>query len=286
MTAIESIEIVTGEGRFSLDAAGSVDAPPVLLLHGFPQSRHTWRLFLPALADSGYHALAPDQRGYSPGVRPHSIQSYRTERLVADVLDLLDALGAERAHLVGHDWGGQVAWMTAAQHPDRVASLCVLSRPHPAAFARAFEVDPEQPGRSGHHTSFQAPEMTERLWKDDCAALRAALSQQGVPRTDIDAYLLVLSDRAALDAALNWYRAASHSGLRAMDCPAVSAATLYLWGDRDSSVGRTAAELTGAHVDGPYRFVEVAGSGHFLTDDGGGPTVLRELLSHLSRASA
>lgn len=286
MAEIEQIEVVTGEGRFTADAAGPHEAPCVVLLHGFPQSRHTWHRVLPTLAASGFRAVAPDQRGYSPGVRPSAVDAYRIGRLIADVLDVLDALGVEDAHLVGHDWGGQVGWMTAAYHPDRIASLCVLSRPHPAAFARAYELDPEQPRRSGHHVSFQAPEMTDVVGRDDCAALRAALSEQGVPEEDIASYLGLLADRAALDAALNWYRAAGNSGLRAADCPPVAMPTLYLWGDRDSSVGRTAAELTAQHVRGPYRFVEVAGSGHFLTDDGGAPIVVHELLAHLGSVAA
>ena len=110
------IGITTPEGTFSADVAGPDDGPPVLLLHGFPQSRHTWRDVLPTLAAAGFHAVAPDQRGYSPGVRPAEVDAYATPRLVADVLDIADALDAERFHLVGHDWGGQVAWLTAAHH--------------------------------------------------------------------------------------------------------------------------------------------------------------------------
>src|SRR6516225_2010589 len=141
---VESVELVTSEGQFSADTVGSADAPCVVLLHGFPQSRHTWQRVLPALLKAGFHAIAPDQRGYSPGVRPAGVSPYITERLVADVIDIVNTIGASRVHLVGHDWGGQVAWMAAAHHPERVASLSVLSRPHPAAFARALDVDPEQ----------------------------------------------------------------------------------------------------------------------------------------------
>jgi pimeloyl-ACP methyl ester carboxylesterase len=283
---VEPVELVTSEGRFSADAVGSADAPCVVLLHGFPQSRHTWQRVLPALLKAGFHAIAPDQRGYSPGVRPAGVSPYITERLVDDVIDIVNTIGASRVHLVGHDWGGQVAWMAAAHHPERVASLSVLSRPHPAAFARAFGVDPEQASRSGHHRSFQSAEITDVLWRDGCAALRAALSDGGVPAADITAYLSVFSDRAALDAALNWYRAAGDGGLRLAACPDVGVPTLYLWGANDSSVGRVAAELTAEHVSGPYRFVEVAASGHFLTDDGGASIVVSELLAHLARSSS
>lgn len=281
--SVAPFDLVTAEGHFDAKVAGDVDAPCVLLLHGFPQSNHTWRDLLPALAGAGYRAVAPNQRGYSPGVRPIAVDEYATPRLVQDVLDMFDAIGARRAHLVGHDWGGQVAWLTAAQHPDRVASLSVLSRPHPAAFARAFEVDAEQSQRSGHHRRFQSPDLTDELWRDECAALRSALSRGGVSEDDAAAYLDVFADRAAVDAALNWYRAAG--ALTQPTCPDVSVPTLYLWGDEDFSVGRVAAELTAEHVTGPYRFVEVTGSGHFLTDDGGAPTVIAEVLAHLTRVA-
>jgi pimeloyl-ACP methyl ester carboxylesterase len=276
--------ITTAEGTFTADVAGPDDGPVVLLLHGFPQSRHTWRDTVPALGAAGFRAVAPDQRGYTPGVRPAAVDAYSTTRLVADVLDLADALGAERIHLVGHDWGGQVAWLTAAQHPDRIATLTVLSRPHPAAFARSFSLDPDQAERSKHHRAM-TPELTDRWWADGCAGLRTMLEHAGVPSADADAYLSTFAERAALDAAMNWYRAAAASGtgLRAADTPAVTVPVLYLWGTADQSVGRRAAELTAEHVTGPYRFVEIEGAGHFLTDDHGAPTVERELLAHVGR---
>ncbi len=275
------IDITTAEGTFTADAAGPDDGPLVLLLHGFPQSRHTWRDVVPALAAAGFHAVAPDQRGYSPGVRPTQVDAYATPRLVADVLDIADALGAERFHLVGHDWGGQVAWLTAAHHEARVATLTVLSRPHPAAFARSFELDPAQAERSRHHRAM-TPELTDRWWAAGCAALRAILESAGVPPADADAYLATFAERDALDAAMNWYRAAlADGGLRAADTPDVAVPVLYLWGTSDQSVGRVAAGLTAEHVTGPCRFVEIEGAGHFLTDDSGAAVVERALLTHV-----
>ena len=274
--------ITTDVGRFTADVAGPEGGATVLLLHGFPQSRYTWRDALPALADAGFRAVAPDQRGYSPGARPADLDVYATDRLVGDVLDLLDALAVERVHLVGHDWGGQVAWLTAAHHPDRIETLSVLSRPHPAAFARSFGIDAAQAKRSGHHRSI-GPETTDEWWADGCATLRTMLARAGVPAADADAYLDVFTERAALDAALMWYRAAaSTGGLRAADCPAVGAPVLYLWGTADQSVGRVAAELTGEHVTGGYRFVELDGAGHFLTDGADASVVVDELVTHVS----
>jgi pimeloyl-ACP methyl ester carboxylesterase len=278
-----AVAISTPEGPFVADVAGDADAPLVLLLHGFPQSRFTWRDVLVPLASAGLHAVAPDQRGYTPGVRPPDVASYAASRLVADVLDLADALGAATFHLVGHDWGGQVAWLTAATHPDRVQTLTVLSRPHPAAFSRSFALDPEQSERSRHHRAM-TPELTDRWWADDCAALRAMLAHASVPAPTIDAYMTTFAEREALDAALNWYRSAAEGGgLRAADTADVVVPVLYLWGTADQTVGRRAAELTAEHVRGPYRFVEIEGAGHFLTDDIGAPVVRRELLEHTAQ---
>src|SRR4051812_12622765 len=118
--------IETSQGQFTADVAGPPTGPLVLLLHGFPQSRHSWVAQLPALAAAGFRAVAPDQRGYSPGVRPPpaELTNYAIDRLVADAIELADAAAppGRPFHLVGHDWGGQVAWCTAAQHPDRIAS--------------------------------------------------------------------------------------------------------------------------------------------------------------------
>jgi pimeloyl-ACP methyl ester carboxylesterase len=276
------IEIATPEGVFVASAIGPQDGPLVLLLHGFPQSRHTWREMLPTIGRAGFRAVAPDQRGYSPRIRPANVSDYAPDRLVADVLDLADVLGADGFHLIGHDWGGQVAWLTAAHHSERVLSLSVLSRPHPAAFARAFDLDPQQLSRSAHHQGFVRPEATDELRNENFRDLRIGLAASGIPVPDVDAYLEVLAERSALDAALNWYRAASQTGgLRTIDCPDVWVPTLYLWGDSDSSVGRVAASLTADHVKGPYTFLKVPGSGHFLTDDGGGPVVIKAVLTHL-----
>jgi pimeloyl-ACP methyl ester carboxylesterase len=300
-SGFETIIVEAGGLAFTVDVAGPHDGPLVLLLHGFPQTRHTWRAELQALAAAGYRAMAPDQRGYSPGARPATVDDYRVEHLVADVLALADATGptgraeppadggapegsgGQRFHLVGHDWGGQIAWMTAAHHPDRVRSLSVISRPHPRAFVRAMTDDPAQADRSSHHRSFLRPEATDELVAGGGRRVRRLLGRAGVPPADAEAYLAVLGDRAAMDAAVNWYRAAGGSGLRADDVPSVPMPTLYVWGDEDQSVGRPAAEGTGEFVDGPYRFVEVPGVGHFVTDEA--PEVFPPLLlEHLAQA--
>jgi pimeloyl-ACP methyl ester carboxylesterase len=255
----------------------------VLLLHGFPQSRHTWREQIAALAQAGYRAVAPDQRGYSPGARPDpaDLANYGYDRLIGDVLAIADAAGAagRRFHLVGHDWGGQVAWGVAARHAERLASLTILSRPHPQAFLAALQAaDGDQKHRSRHHKAFLDPATADLLLKDDAARLRHVLRDAGVPDPAIGDYVSVLGDRRAMEAALAWYRA--QDGLRA-PLGKIAVPTLYIWGDADATVGRAAAEGTAAFVAAPYRFEVLPGIGHFSTDQAGA-AVTALLLSHLA----
>ena len=277
--------ITTPAGRFTADVAGPPGGDLVLLLHGFPQTRHTWRDQVPTLGAAGYRAIAPDQRGYSPGVRPDpaDLSAYAVEHLVDDVLAVAAASGRAapaRFHLVGHDWGGQVAWLTAARHPERLASLTILSRPHPAAFRRAFQADADgQRHRSRHHRAFLDPGTAARLLADGAQRLRRTLADAGVPETGVADYLSVLGDAAALEAALAWYRAAGTLG-RA-DVGGIPVPTLYLWGDRDATVGRGAAEGTGEFVTAPFRLEVLPGVGHFITDEEPA-AVTRHLLGHLA----
>jgi pimeloyl-ACP methyl ester carboxylesterase len=276
--------VQTDAGTFTAELAGPEAGPLVVLLHGFPQSRHTWRHQVPALAAAGYRALAPDQRGYSPGARPDPavLAHYGIDRLVADVLSLADVVGpaGRPFHLVGHDWGGQVAWATAARHPERTASLTVLSRPHPAAFREAMAQDADgQRHRSRHHRSFHDPETASLLVEAGGRRLRRSLADQGVGPAAVEEYLGVLQDEAAVEAALAWYRAAG--ALTALEVGPIEVPTLYLWGDADATVGPTAARGTARHVTGPYRFEVLDGVGHFATDQAP-ERVTAALLAHLA----
>lgn len=280
MTTIEARGL-----RFTADVAGPADGELVLLLHGFPQSRHSWRDQLPALAAAGYHAVAPDQRGYSPGARPdpHSLEHYVIDELVADAIALADASGGAggRFHLVGHDWGGMVSWVTAFRHADRMASLTILSRPHPSAFAAALkQTDGDQQHRSRHHRAFLSDETGPLLLADGAARLRRLLLDGKVPAATVDDYVGVLGAPDAIESALAWYRAVPRL---AVDVGTVTVPTLYVWGDGDPTVGRTAAEGTAAHVSGPYRFVELPGVGHFASDEV--PARVSELLVAHVRAN-
>ena len=252
---------------FDVSVAGEPEAPLVLLLHGFAVSRHLFDAQLPALAATGFLAVAPNQRGYSPGARPDPghFANYDIELLIGDALALVSAMGHgnRRFHLVGHDWGGSLAWDIAFRFPERLASLTMLSRPHPAAFAKALVEDPEQPQRSRHHKAFQDPSAAEGLLAHDAEWIRVRHAANGVPPEASAKHLAVLGSRPAMEAALAWYRA---RGRVYREIGAVKVPTLFIWGDADDTVGRIAAEGTAAFVDAPYRFEVLAGAGHYAPD--------------------
>ncbi|MBX3499149.1 MAG: alpha/beta hydrolase [Alphaproteobacteria bacterium] len=274
-------KIATKDGlTFDAWIEGPQSGDIVLLLHGFPQSRHTWRAQVPALAAAGYRAIAPDQRGYSPGARPDpaDLANYSYSNLVWDGLNIIEACGGgtRRFHLVGHDWGGQVSWGLAAWFgAERLASLSILSRPHPTAFARALQApDNDQKHRSRHHRAFLNPDTTRLLTEDDARRLRRTLADAGVPAEAVELYVSVIGAPEAMEAALAWYRA--QKDLRIDLQSPITVPTLYVWGDADHSVSRMGAEGTAACVSGPYRFVSLPGIGHFATDQV--PDRINELL--------
>ena len=282
---IQTVAINSCSGlAFTADVVGPQEGALVLLLHGFPESRHSWRAALPVLAEAGYRAVAPDQRGYSPGARPDpaDLSNYVFEKLVDDAVEIAAASGYadKRFHLVGHDWGGQVSWGVADKYPERLASLTILSRPHPKSFRRALlDETGDQKHRSRHHRAFLEPETGALLLKDNARRLRDGLSGQGVPAAALEEHLSVLGNPEALEAALAWYRA--NKGLAA-DIGTIKVPTLYIWGDADATVGPDAAHGTAAFVDAAYAMEVLPGVGHFVMDQA--PAKATELLlRHLKR---
>jgi len=282
MTELRKIE--TGPGLvFDAFVGGVEDAPLVLMLHGFAESFHMWRAQIPGLMAAGFRAAAPSQRGYAAGARPDTADpaNYGFDRLMGDALQVAAACGhaRRRFHLVGHDWGGSIAWGIADRHADRLASLTVLSRPHPNAFNRALALpDGDQARRSRHHQAFLAPDAAAVLLANGCRRLRERLAASGVPAAAIERHLSVIGNAGAMEAALTWYRA--RGAIRAPLGP-IKVPVLYVWGDADDTVGRAAAEGTGDFVAGPYRFEILPGVGHFIADQA--PDRLNELLlAHLA----
>jgi pimeloyl-ACP methyl ester carboxylesterase len=253
---------------FDVFVDGPAYGPLVLMLHGASESFHMWRAQLPALAAAGFRAVAPSQRGYSAGARPPTgdVAQYVIDLLIADAMTIAATCGygERRFHLVGHDWGGSIAWGIAEKHPDRLASLTVLSRPHPTAFNRALALpDGEQAQRSRHHKAFLEPDAGALLLADDARRLRERWTRSGLSPRAIEAHLSVIGDPAAMEGMLAWYR--GRGALRAPLGP-IRVPTLYIWGEADDTVGRAAAEGTRDFVTADYRFATLPGIGHFVAD--------------------
>jgi pimeloyl-ACP methyl ester carboxylesterase len=274
------LEKITISPALIFDAlvAGQPGAPLVLLLHGFAESMHCWDAQVEALAEAGYRAVAPSQRGYSASARPDpgELANYQIERLMDDAMAIVAASGCgdRRFHLAGHDWGGSIAWALADRFADRLASLTVLSRPHPNSFNRALLMtDADQAHRSRHHTAFLEPDAADVVLADDGKWLRERLAANGVPAAAIAQHMGVLGNKEAMEAALAWYRArgAIRSPLGPIRVP-----TLYIWGDADDTVGRMAAEGTVDFVAAPFAFEVLPGVGHFAADQA--PERVNELL--------
>jgi pimeloyl-ACP methyl ester carboxylesterase len=263
--------------EFDVSVSGEPGAPAVLLLHGFPQTSHCWRRIVPLLDD--YRTIAPDQRGYSPGARPLDVESYRVPELAADALALLDELGVERAHVVGHDWGGAVAWQLGARHPSRVETLTVLSTPHPRAFIEALRTDDEQRQKSLYMREFARTGYDLELLADDAAALRDIFGS--LPSVDVDAVITAARQPGALAAWLRWYAAQRLEDVG--DTPAVTVPTLFVWSDGDLALGRAAALGTQDWVSARYRFEVLEGVSHWIPEEAA-DAVAPLILEHLGRA--
>jgi pimeloyl-ACP methyl ester carboxylesterase len=282
MPDLEQITIRPGL-TFDALVAGEAGAPLVLLLHGFAESMYCWRAQVEALAAGGYRAIAPGQRGYSPGARPDigDTANYHIERLMDDAMAIVAAsgYGEHRFHLVGHDWGGSIAWALADRFPQRLGSLTVLSRPHPNAFNRALQMpDGDQAHRSRHHKAFLEPGAADVVLADDAKWLRERWKAAGVPADAMEQHLSVLGNKNAMEAALAWYRA--RGAIRGPLGP-IRVPTLYIWGDADDTVGRIAAEGTADFIAATYRFEVLSGVGHFAADQAP-DSVIALLLQHVA----
>jgi pimeloyl-ACP methyl ester carboxylesterase len=251
---------------FDVTLDGPTSGPPVILLHGFPGSRRTWAGVAERLRAAGVRTAALEQRGYGSAARPADVAAYRLPELAADVVALADRLGGDRCHLVGHDWGGIVAWYLAATAPSRWDSLTVLSTPHPRAYASASWRS-DQALRSVYVAAFQLPLLPEvLLTAAGGRLLRASLQASGLNALAARRYAEHLGTPAAMRAALNWYRASFRHPGDLRDVNDITVPTTYVWSTRDRALGRAAAERTADHVRAPYRFVVLDGVSHWIPE--------------------
>jgi pimeloyl-ACP methyl ester carboxylesterase len=249
----------------------------VLLLHGFPQFADAWTDAIGSISEAGFHAVAIDQRGYSPGARPTAVEDYTVDRLTSDVLGFADVMGVSRFHLIGHDWGGLLAWQLAANHPDRLISLAVLSTPHVNAFLTAVKADDDQREKSKYIDFFRLPgELAESLLlADDAQRLRSSYQGKLSARA-VESNVRRIAEKGAMRSALNWYRALDlNHRIGSIEVP-----TLYIWGEKDHYLGETAALETAKYVSGSYRFERLKEASHWLLEEAA-DRVVSLLLEHL-----
>jgi pimeloyl-ACP methyl ester carboxylesterase len=236
--AFEHSDIQAGEVRLHVVQAGPVDGKPLILLHGFPDFWMGWRHQIGALAEAGFRVIVPDQRGYNTSDRPSAITDYEISRLVGDVVGLADALGHHRFSLVGHDWGGIVAWAAGSLVAERLDRLVILNAPHPDVFGPYVRRSPSQMLRSSYVGFFQIPWLPEMvLGAGNCAALVAALKasarQDALTEDDIARYRQAWQQPGSLTGMLNWYRALR---LRRPLEEVITTRTLVLWGLKDTAL--------------------------------------------------
>jgi pimeloyl-ACP methyl ester carboxylesterase len=225
--------------------AGS--GPLLLLLHGFPEFWYSWRYQIPALAKAGYHVVAPDMRGYNLSDKPPGWRSYDGDNLAGDIAGLVGHFGAERAHVVGHDWGAAVTYLTAMRHPDVVDRIAILNVPHPERMLAGLR-QPRQMLRSWYMFFFQIPWLPENVSRlRDFAAWRRLL-QRDAPAAftdaDLDRYAEAWSQPGAVESMINYYRAALRQSPRAAleRLRKIEAPVLVIWGEQDRAVGAELAE--------------------------------------------
>jgi pimeloyl-ACP methyl ester carboxylesterase len=247
------------------------EGQPILLLHGFPDSSYLWRHQIEALTAAGMRCVAPDLRGRGESEKPEGVAEYGVVRSVADALAILDGLGIDRAHVVGHDFGAAVAWVLASLHPERVDRLVVMSVGHPAT-PRSLR----QRELAWYQLLFQFEGLAEELiQRDDWRLLREWLRNDG----DTERYIEELSKPGALTAGLNWYRANLHPKRELEQrppLPTIQADTLGIWSSGDHYLTEERMVASGDHVAGAWRYERIEGASHWMQLDE--PRRVNELL--------
>lgn len=226
--------------RLHVLRAGRSDDPLVVLLHGFPDFFYGWRTQIQPLVEAGYRVLVPDQRGYNLSDAPAEIGAYRIETLSRDIVDLIRSAGESSAHVVGHDWGGMVAWDLALRHPEVVNRMAVINAPHPLAFRRTRWRDPRQVLRSWYALFFQLPRLPEWTFQRKdfrwaVRGLKGSAEQGSFTDLDVDRYRQSWSRDGRVTGMLNWYRAAGRYGLTPPR-EGVDAEAMVVWGEQDPAL--------------------------------------------------
>jgi pimeloyl-ACP methyl ester carboxylesterase len=241
--------VPTNGTRLHVVETGPEDGTPMVLLHGFPEFWYCWKHQIGPLADAGFRVIVPDQRGYAGSEKPQSVSAYGLDTLAADVAGLIEFTGRAHAAVVGHDWGGVVAWWVAVRHPERVERLGVMNGPHPLAFRRHLRSSPRQFFKSWYTYFFQVPWLPEavfrrRNWRALVDTLRKTSRPGTFTEADFEQYRRAWSEPGAITAMINWYRAARRNPPAPPADPRVHVPALVIWGAQDRFLDRAIAQLS------------------------------------------
>ncbi|MGQ0466168.1 MAG: alpha/beta fold hydrolase [Sporichthyaceae bacterium] len=270
--------VTRGECTFHTNESGPAEGEVVLLLHGFPQHSDSWDHVVPLLNAAGFRTVTFDQRGYTPAAMPKRRRDYAIPQLAADAAAVIDAYGG-RAHVVGHDWGAMVAWATATDHPERVASLTTVSVPHPRAFLKALGTS-RQCLASWYILFFQLPWLPERALRSKWDWFLREYTGQSAEAAARGA--AAFRDPASLTGPLNWYRGLPTINLWKQSGSRVAQPTLFVWSDGDVALKRKGAVNTERYVDGPYTFEVMKGVSHWIPEQAA-KEFAELLVAHLQR---
>ena len=249
----------------------------VILLHGFPETSRMYYDLIPVLVSEGYKVVAPDQRGYSQSARPPKISDYSIDKLSQDVIDIADAFQFEKFHLVGHDWGSAVGWVTVAFHSDRVISWTALSVPHLDAFFDAINTDKDQQRKSQYIKFFKKPILPELYFKIFGYTYLKNIWRKS-SQLEIEKYLEVFKQRGALKTSLNWYRANMNNEDKFIGD--ITTPTLIIYGLKDMAIGEKSVDESEKYLKGKYK-IEKLNSGHWLIQESF-EAVSNSIFQHLS----
>ncbi len=270
---------------FDVRTCGDPENEAILFLHGFPETSFMWEDQMRHFAGLGYFCVAPDQRGYSPEARPKEVSAYLVPNLIEDARTIMQSYQKAQFHMVGHDWGAEVGWRYLESYPEDILSWTSLSVPHGSAFFKAIKTVPEQRKKSWYMGMFKIPMLPEWYLKSgNFAAMKNKVwTSQSEP--ELVEYVRQFKAPGALKAILNWYRAnISLTGpppgvLPVEERKKYTGRTLFIWGNQDVAVSRSAAEFCEKYVHGPYQFEELD-AGHWIVQDK--PEELKKLFeSHL-----
>jgi pimeloyl-ACP methyl ester carboxylesterase len=278
--------VTVGSVRLHYVEAG--EGPLVVLLHGFPEFWWSWRKQIPALAAAGFRVVAVDMRGYAQSDKPPHWRDYRLEILAGDIAGLIAALGEERAHVVGHDWGAAVAWAVATLHPERVERLAILNVPHPETMLRTLRSSPRQLRRSWYMFFFQIPWLPERLLRRGGRRGLERIYGEARPGAftaeDYGRYEEALLGPGGLKGPIDYYRAALRQSPRRAQAffRPIPAKTLVIWGELDRHLLAKMAEPDPRLVP-DVRVVRLPDASHWVHHDEP-DEVNRLLVEHLQPA--